>query len=145
MVDNRRRTLYNLTIALMYAVSSHLSSLDVPDVDTLILVEGDGLAFGGHLHLHRRNIFQWSPDHPAVPRQSLSSLHSQEKKIQVIENCNHMPRISITWHILLTQQADHIADSTDFVIPSPLYSNTTITQCNLHYKNTFTLSPCPDQ
>ena len=68
---------------------THLSCLDVPDVDTLILVKGDGLALGGYLNLHRGHIFQWPPDHPAVTRQSLSSLYSNSKHQMTSHTITH--------------------------------------------------------
>ena len=72
---------------------THLSSLDVPDIDSLILIKGDGFAFGGHLDLHGGNILQWPPDHPAVPGQSVSSLHVQEKDDNTGQCCPHIGTI----------------------------------------------------
>lgn len=55
--------------------NSHLSSLDVSYIDTLIFIQWDGLAFGDYIHFHRGYILQGATDHPTVARHSVRSLY----------------------------------------------------------------------
>ena len=50
------------------------------DVDTFVLVKGDGLALGHHLDFHGGNIFQGATDHPPVSR--LTSLFLNTRNIK---------------------------------------------------------------
>lgn len=52
-------------------VNSDLSTLDMSDIYSLVLVQWDRLALGHHFHLNWRHILLWASDHPAVTRLTL--------------------------------------------------------------------------
>lgn len=66
-----------------------LTSLDVADVDTLILIEGDGATALNDVNRHRRDVVSRTVDHPAVTRGTLGvtiseGLASSEKESLVL-------------------------------------------------------------
>ena len=69
----------------MYYISTvddsdtHLSGLDVPDVDSLILVQRNCRTFRQDVHLHWGNVLLGTSDHPAITRFALLSLEEQDK------------------------------------------------------------------
>lgn len=50
---------------------SDLSTLDVSDINSLVLIQWNCLAFGYHFNLDRRDILLRASDHPAVTRLTL--------------------------------------------------------------------------
>ena len=52
---------------------SDLSRLDVPDVDSFVLVQRDGVSSDQHLHGSGRDVLDRAPQHPAVSRATQDS------------------------------------------------------------------------
>lgn len=52
----------------MCVLTSDLASLDVPDVDALVLVQWDGLTPQHHFHSGWGDVLHRPPQHPAVAR-----------------------------------------------------------------------------
>ena len=55
----------------------YLSSLDVPDVYSFVLIERNGLLLADHLNLHRGDVLLRPSDHPAIARLARRSLERQ--------------------------------------------------------------------
>lgn len=52
---------------------SCLSRFDIPDIDSLILIQGDSVSSNHHLYGGRRHIFDWPTQHPTVTWATLCS------------------------------------------------------------------------
>lgn len=57
----------------MWLFISCLSRFDIPDIDSLILIKGDGVSSNQHLYGGRRHIFDWPTQHPTVTWAALCS------------------------------------------------------------------------
>ena len=74
-------------------LSIYLSVLDVPDVYSLVLVEGDGLSLCHHLHLHRGDVVHRALKHKIMFKIPLADKTVYNKNNYPDEYCvNCLPR-----------------------------------------------------